>query len=151
MRRTFGVALLGALGAILPNWSASAQPPKEPLLKSVTAPSGQVRVRVPLSYVPTDATHLGFVRIAEAPGQPVTSHALCVSANACDFSGCANAGDTAPGVSFTVSGPPAAGVKNVVPGQVFWINVAHLTDNGDPSCPTETCGILLDFASPNRY
>ena len=49
MSRTFGVVLLGAIGAILPNWSASAQPPKDPLLKAVTAPAGQVRVRVPLT------------------------------------------------------------------------------------------------------
>src|SRR5438105_2832229 len=51
MRRAFGVVLLGAL---VPLFAAAAQPPKEKdkdtaLLKPVTPPAGQNRVRILLS------------------------------------------------------------------------------------------------------
>lgn len=44
-----------------------------------------------------------------------------------------------------------SGTARFVPGQVFWINVAHRTPEGTPACANETCGVLVDFASPNRY
>jgi hypothetical protein len=106
---------------------------------------------VPAGYVATDPSHLGFVRVAEAPGQPVVGQALCVTNHACDFTPCGFAGDTGPGTNFTVAGPAMPGVVNVLPDQVFWINIAHRSADGTPSCPSSTCGILVDFASPNRY
>ncbi|HJZ55232.1 MAG TPA: hypothetical protein VKE74_09750 [Gemmataceae bacterium] len=59
MRCVFGVVLLGALGALAPQLGASsAQPAKEPLLKAVTPPAGQVRVRVPLAEGMTKAIQM---------------------------------------------------------------------------------------------
>lgn len=111
-----------------------------------------IRVRVPAGYVATDPLHVGFIRVAEAPGEPVTSHHLCVTAHACDFT-CPNAGDTAPGINFTIAAPAMPATQSFARGEVFWINVEHTTPQGSPACPPdrETCGVLVDFASPNRY
>ncbi len=113
-----------------------------------------IRVRVPASYPVVHPDHLGFIRVAEAPGQPVAFHQLCVSARACDFSRCVPDGDTGPGVTFTVGNQAAGGsTLDFAPDQIFWINVRNVSAAGGPSCPPEnqSCGILLDFASPNRY
>jgi hypothetical protein len=111
-----------------------------------------VRVRVPATYPVVHPDHYGFIHVAEAPGQAVTSRELCVSARACDFSACTAAGDTAPGIDFTV-GNPGGGTVDFSPGQVVWINLRNVASDLGPSCPAdaEACGILLDFASPNRY
>jgi len=109
-----------------------------------------IRVRVPTSYT-GDPTHLGFVRVAEAPGEQAVGTTLCFADHACDFSGCMNAGDTAPAIDFEVAGPPMPGIVNLQKGQVFWINIAHRTVDGMSSCESPTCGVLIDFASPNRY
>ena len=114
-----------------------------------------VRVRVPVTYPVVHPEHLGFIRVAEAPGQAVTGRELCVSARACDFATCTAVGDTAPGINFTVGNPGAAGngSPDFSPGQVVWINLRNIAGDGSPSCPpdAEACGVLLDFASPNRY
>jgi hypothetical protein len=50
MRRAFGLVLLAAIVAMAPQLGAtSAQPVKEPLLRAVTPPAGQFRVRIPLA------------------------------------------------------------------------------------------------------
>ena len=113
-----------------------------------------IRVRVPASYPVVHPDHLGFIRVAEAPGQPVTFHQVCVSAHACDFSRCIADGDTAPGINFTVGNPGGGGATpDFTPDQIFWINLRNVSAAGGPSCPPEnqSCGILVDFASPNRY
>jgi len=112
-----------------------------------------IRVRVPATYTSAHYDHTGFIRVTEAPGQQVVGRALCVTAHACDFTPCPYDGDTGPGVTFTVGAPPQQGVVALEPDQVFWINIANRSATGAPSCPPDqpSCGILVDFASPNRY
>jgi hypothetical protein len=98
--------------------------------------------------------------VAEVPGSAVTSRDITVSKNSCDFQSGnylydgIGYGDTAPGANFTVNNPTgyfAVGANfNVMPGDVFFVNIRN-ANNGIPSCPTSSCNILFDFATPNRY
>lgn len=100
------------------------------------------------------------MRIVEVPGTAVTSRDFTVSKNSCDFQSGnymidgIGYGDTAPGVNYTVNNPNgyfAAGAQfNLQSGDIVYVNVRN-ANNGVPSCPSTTCDVLFDFATPNRY
>ena len=119
------------------------------------------RITVPMTFSPAlNINHLGFARVAEKPGAAVTSRDMTISKNSCDFQSgtylydAIGSGDTAPGGNFTVNNPTgyfAVGANfNVQAGDVFYVNIRN-ANNGVPSCPSASCDILFDFATPNRY
>jgi hypothetical protein len=120
---------------------------------------------VPTTFEPPlDISHLGFGRFAEVPGDAVTSRDVTVSFRPCDFESGTylydgiGAGDTAPGVNFTVNNPDGyqalGGQFNVNSGDTFYFNIRNRAGGGsscdDPN-PDVDCDVLFDFASPNRY
>jgi len=119
------------------------------------------KITVPQTFSPAlNINHLGFVRIAEVPGSPVTARDITVSKNSCDFQSGQylydgiGYGDTAPGANYTANNPNgyfAVGANfNIMSGDVIFVNIRN-ANNGVPSCPSATCNILFDFATPNRY
>lgn len=118
------------------------------------------KITVPFTFSPVlDISHLGFSRIIEVPGTPVTSRDFTISKNACDFrSGtylydAIGYGDTAPFANYTVNNPnffAVGGDFNVQSGDTFYVNVRN-ANNGVPSCPSASCNVKFDLATPNRY
>jgi hypothetical protein len=118
------------------------------------------KITVPFTFSPVlDISHLGVGRVIEVPGTPVTSRDFTVSKNACDFRSetylydAIGYGDTAPATNYTVNNPnffAVGGDFNVQSGDTFYVNVRN-ANNGVPSCPSASCNVLFDFATPNRY
>ena len=141
------------------NWPAAGQ--TRPSTNGFGNQRIAYRITVPATFSPPlNINHLGFVRIAEVPGTSVTGRDVTVSRNSCDFQSgdyYANgigSGDNAPGFNYTVNNPTgfyAVGATfNVNSGDVFYVNIRNAV-NGNPSCPSSSCDILFDFATPNRY
>ena len=119
------------------------------------------RIDIPSTFnPPLNINHIGFVRLAEVPGQAVVVRGFTISKNACDFQtgnylfNGLESSDTAPYVSFAIDNPDgykAAGATiNIKSGETIYLNVRNRYHTSN-TCPYASCDISLDFATPNRY
>ena len=119
------------------------------------------RIDIPSTFnPPLNINHIGFLRLAEVPGQAVVVRGFTISKNACDFQtgnylfNGLESSDTAPYVSFAIDNPEgykAAGATiNIKSGETIYLNVRNRFHTSN-TCPYASCDVSLDFATPNRY
>lgn len=142
-------------------WPASGQ--VRPATTNLKDQAVAFKITVPTTFSPAlNINHLGFFRIAEVPDTTVTGRDLSVSKNPCDFNRVTSidtnevgVGDTAPGLNYTVNNPNGyrtlGATFNLQSGDTVYVNVRNRSAQGGLSCPTATCNVLFDFATPNRY
>lgn len=138
-------------------WPASGQ--TRPTTNGFTTQTIAFRFTIPFTFnPPLNITHTGQIAIAEVPGQPVVSREFTVSKTSCDFTSGnylvshIGTGETATTFSFTVNNPNSnIANTNFQSGDVIYVNVRNAI-NGAPSCNSyESCDIIFDLATPNRY
>lgn len=118
------------------------------------------KITVPANITTSaNINHVGFAKISESPGSPVTSRDLTVSKHSCDFESgdylynANGTGNTAPSAFFTTNNLDyrLQGAQfNAQSGDTFYVNVRN-ANNGNPSCGYSSCNVYLDFATPQGY